>query len=113
MENDIAKLGTEIGRMERMEAMDAELSKPVSTPITEKPATAKVDTKPGRAADSYKTSFWNQMRNKTSVEIRNALSIGVDTDGGYLVPDTYEKNLIAALNDTMVVRIPMKAFRRL
>lgn len=104
MENDIAKLGTEIGRMERMEAMDAELSKPVSTPITEKPATAKVDTKPGRAADSYKTSFWNQMRNKTSVEIRNALSIGVDTDGGYLVPDTYEKNLIAALNDTMVVR---------
>ena len=55
MEATIAKLGTEIGRMERMEAMDAELAKPVATPITEKPATtAKVETKTGRAADEYK-----------------------------------------------------------
>jgi HK97 family phage major capsid protein len=63
-----------------------------------------VETKSGRAADTYKASFWNQMRNKTSVEVRNALSVGVDADGGYLVPDTYEKTLIQALNDTMVVR---------
>ena len=45
MEATIAKLGAEIGRMERMEAIDAELAKPVATPITEKPATAKVETK--------------------------------------------------------------------
>ena len=38
MENDITNLGKEISRMERLETMDAELSRPVNTPITEKPA---------------------------------------------------------------------------
>ena len=104
MEQKVQDYSTEIDRMERQEAIDRQMNAPTSTPITGKPATAKVDTKPGRAADAYKTSFWNQMRNKTNVEIRNALSVGVDADGGYLVPDTYEKQLISALNDQMVVR---------
>ncbi len=104
MEQKVQDYSAEIERMERQEAMDRQLNAPTSTPITGKPATAKVETKSGRAADTYKASFWNQMRNKTSVEVRNALSVGVDADGGYLVPDTYEKTLIQALNDTMVVR---------
>ena len=104
MEQKVQDYSTEIDRMERQEAMDRQLNAPTSTPITGKPTTAKVETKSGRAADTYKASFWNQMRNKTSVEVRNALSVGVDADGGYLVPDTYEKTLIQALNDTMVVR---------
>ena len=104
MEQKVQDYSTEIDRMERQEAMDRQLNAPTSTPITGKPATAKVETKSGRAADTYKASFWNQMRNKTSVEVRNALSVGVDADGGYLGPDTYEKTLIQALNDTMVVR---------
>ena len=44
MENDIANLGKEISRMERLEAMDAELSRPLTSPLTEKPAAvAKTD----------------------------------------------------------------------
>ena len=106
MEKKVQDYSTEIDRMERQEAIDRQMNAPTSTPITTKPSAAapKADTKTGRAADAYKTSFWNQMRNKTSVEVRNALSVGVDADGGYLVPDTYEKNLITALNDAMVVR---------
>jgi len=106
MEKKVQDYSTEIDRMERQEAIDRQMSAPTSTPITTKPSatTPKADTKTGRAADTYKASFWNQMRNKTSVEVRNALSVGVDADGGYLVPDTYEKNLITALNDAMVVR---------
>ena len=38
MEQDIADLGKEIARLERQEALDAELSKPVNTPLTSKPA---------------------------------------------------------------------------
>ena len=38
MEQDISDLGKEIARMERREALDAELNKPVSQPITGKPA---------------------------------------------------------------------------
>ena len=106
MEKKVQDYSTEIDRMERQEAIDRQMNAPTSTPITTKPSAAapKADTKTGRAADTYKASFWNQMRNKTSVEVRNALSVGVDADGGYLVPDTYEKNLITALNDAMVVR---------
>lgn len=55
MEQEISDLGREISRLERQEAMDAELSKPVNTPIIHKPeATAKVDTKTGRASNAYK-----------------------------------------------------------
>ena len=105
MEQKVKDYSSEIDRMERQEAIDREMNAPTSTPITAKPTTtAQIDTKPGRATDAYKTSFWKQMRNKTSIEVRNALSVGVDTEGGYLVPDTYEKNLVGALHDEMVIR---------
>lgn len=113
MENDITRLGTEIGRMERMEAMDAELSKPVSTPITEKPATAKADTKAGRASDTYKDAFWNVTRAKNGVsyEVRNALQEGVDSEGGYLVPDEFEHTLVQALHEEHIVRGQANVFQ--
>jgi HK97 family phage major capsid protein len=105
MEQKVKDYSAEIDRMERQEAIDRQMNAPTSTPITAKPTTtSQIDTKPGRAADAYKTSFWKQMRNKTSIEVRNALSVGVDSEGGYLVPDTYEKNLVEALHDEMVIR---------
>lgn len=105
MEQKVKDYSAEIDRMERQEAIDRQMNAPTSTPITAKPTTtSQIDTKPGRAADAYRTSFWKQMRNKTSIEVRNALSVGVDSEGGYLVPDTYEKNLVEALHDEMVIR---------
>lgn len=46
--------------MERLDAFERELNTPVNTPITQKPDTAKVDTKIGRASDTYKKAFWAQ-----------------------------------------------------
>ena len=40
MENEITALGNEISRLERLEAMDREMSLPTSAPLTEKPAAA-------------------------------------------------------------------------
>ena len=113
MEATIAKLGAEIGRMERMEAMDAEMSKPVNTPITEKPTTAKVDTKTGRAADEYKKAFWNATRTRDGIshEVRNALQVGADSEGGYLVPDEFENTLVQALNDEHIIRNHANVFQ--
>ena len=37
MEQDITDLGREIARLERQEALDAELSKPTASPLTGKP----------------------------------------------------------------------------
>ena len=107
MENDIANLGREISRMERLEAMDAELSRPLTSPLTEKPAAvAKADEKTGRASDEYSAAFWNQTRRKDSVtpEMKNALQEGVDSEGGYLVPDEFEHTLVQALEQENIVR---------
>ena len=107
MESDIANLGKEISRMERLEAMDAELSRPLTSPLTEKPAAvAKADEKTGRASDEYSAAFWNQTRRKDSVtpEMKNALQEGVDSEGGYLVPDEFEHTLVQALEQENIVR---------
>ena len=71
MENEITALGNEIQRLERLEAMDREMSMPTSAPITEKPArTVETDGKTGRASDAYKKAFWNQLRGRSSYEER-------------------------------------------
>ena len=52
MEADITALGKEVARLERQEALDKELSRAVSEPLTEKPMTAKSE-KTGTASDEY------------------------------------------------------------
>ncbi len=105
MEAEVVELGKEIDRLERQAVIDAELAKATSTPITNKPnAQVAGETKTGRATDEYKRAFWNNMRNRNSYEIQNALSIGTDSEGGYLVPDEYEKKLVEALEDEVFFR---------
>ena len=105
MEAEVVDLGKEIDRLERQAVIDAELAKATSTPITNKPnAQVAGETKTGRATDEYKRAFWNNMRNRNSYEIQNALSIGTDSEGGYLVPDEYEKKLVEALEDEVFFR---------
>jgi len=114
MEQEIIDLGKEISRMERLEAVDKEMSKATSTPLTAKPDSAKADTKVGRASDEYATAFWNHTRAKHDTmmpEVRNTLKVGVDTEGGYLVPDTFEKTLVQALGHDNVVRSHAHVFK--
>ena len=90
MEQEITDLGKEIARLERQEALDAELNKPVNRPITGQPMTNKSEVKTGRATDEYKSNFWNVMRSKAPMpQVVNALQVGVDSEGGYLVPDEF------------------------
>lgn len=114
MENEISDLGKEIARMERLEAMDKEMSKATSVPLTAKPEASKPTTKPGRASDEYNSAFWNVTRSKHDSihpEVRNTLKVGVDTEGGYLVPDTFEKHLVEALESKKIVRSHAHVFK--
>ena len=79
MEQDIADLGKEITRMERQQAMDAELNRPVNKPLTARPDSMKEDTKTGTASDAYKKAFWENTRHKDSVtpEMKNTLREGL------------------------------------
>ena len=108
MEQDVMNLGKEIERLERQAAIDAELSKATSTPLTGKPG-AKMGKdeveKTGRASDEYKGSFWNAMRVKAPMpSVLNALQEGTDSEGGYLVPDEFERTLVEALEEENVFR---------
>ena len=100
MEADVVALGKEIDRLERQAAIDLELSKPTSNPITNKPGTAMTgEEKTGRATDEYRQAFWDAMRKKNYFDVRNALQVGTDTEGGYLVPDEFERTLVEGLEE--------------
>jgi HK97 family phage major capsid protein len=101
MEADVVALGKEIERLERQAAIDAELSAPTAAPIRNAPNT-NGEPKTGRASAEYKGAFWNAMRGKAS--LANALQIGTDSEGGYLVPDEYERALIEGLEEENIFR---------
>ena len=86
MEKKIVDLGKEIERMERMEKLNAEMSKPTSEPVMTQPGD-HIDSKPSVTSAEYSEAFWNSVRNRYYVS--NDLQVGTDTEGGYLVPDEF------------------------
>ena len=58
----------------------------------------------GRASAEYQTAFWNAMRKKNYYDVNNALSIGEDAEGGYLVPDEFERKLVEGLEEESFFR---------
>lgn len=107
MEADIVNLGKEVARLERQEAIDAELNHPTSLPLTEKPSTQNIEGKTGLASNAYRTEFFGALRGKP---ITNVLSEGVDADGGYLVPVEFERTLVKGLQEANIVRSIAKSF---
>lgn len=101
MEQEIVDLGKEIQRRERQEAMDAELNKPVNKPLTTSPDGAK-GKKSGRASNEYKEDFGRHLRGKAP--IHNVLSESVDADGGYLVPEEFERQIVQGLDEANIIR---------
>jgi HK97 family phage major capsid protein len=116
MENEISALTKEIDRESRLSAIENDLKKPTTTPILGQPETSvqvghKLDGvqtghQNGRAKDEYRAAFWTAMKSKDGLEIsvKNALSEGVNADGGYLVPDEYERKIIDTLEEENIFR---------
>ena len=105
MEKKIKDYSAEIERMEQMEALENELSKPVNTPIVAKPMTADGKKKPktGRASDEYREGMLKALRSNFK-QVSNILQEGVDADGGYLVPEEYDSRLIDVLTEENIMR---------
>lgn len=102
MEQKIKDYGSEIERMEQMAAMDAQLSKPTSVPLTGKPLNGD-KPKSGRASDEYKAAILNALRTNFR-QVSDVLSEGVDANGGYLVPEEYDSRLIDTLTEENIMR---------
>ena len=112
MEADVVKLGKEIDRLERQAALDRELEQPVTRPITERPISGADNARTGRASDEYIAAFWTAMRNRSGhFSVQNALQIGDDAEGGFLVPDEYERTLVDALREENRLRTLCKIIR--
>lgn len=103
MEQEIVDLGREIQRRERQEAIDAELAKPVTAPITGKPGNQQEEKKTGRASAEYRDAVLAALRSNFR-KVSNILSEGVDANGGYLVPEEYDSRLIDVLDAENIMR---------
>ncbi len=74
MEATIVNLGKEIQRMERQAEIEAEMTKATSTPILTTPtAQGMTSEKTGTASAEYSAAFWNSIRNRNYMDIRNAV----------------------------------------
>ena len=91
MASDVKALGDEIRRLEDQMEMDAKLSAATSAPVHQDPKAGQRDVilRPTATAN---------------LEVRDALSVGVDQNGGYTVPDEFERQLIQALEENNVFR---------
>lgn len=104
MEKEIEDLTSAIERQQRAERREAELSKPINSPITGKPFLSDTDNeKTGRASDAYKNAMLSAMRSNFR-NVSNVLQEGVDADGGYLVPEEYDHRLIDVLDGENIMR---------
>ena len=104
MESDVVALGREIDRLERQAAIDAELARATSSPITNTPDSIGGHST-GRSSPEYRQAFWTAMRSqKPRYEVLDALQVGTDSEGGHLVPDTFERTLVKALEEENIFR---------
>lgn len=105
METEFEQLSDAISRQQRADAREAELAKPVNSPITGKPyvMSTQSEEKKGRASEAYKKAMLTAMRTNFR-QISDVLSEGVDADGGYLVPIEYDRRLIDVLEEENIMR---------
>lgn len=90
----------QIETLQEMEDLENSLNAPVNQPIVNEPA-AKKDEKKGTASDAYRKDFMNFIRKGV---VTNVLTEGTDSEGGYLVPDEFERKLIEKLEENNAMR---------
>lgn len=104
MEKEIEDLTAAIDRQQRAAQREADLNKPLNSPLTNKPYKGEQsEKKGGRATDEYKNAMLSAMRSNFR-NISNVLQEGVDSDGGYLVPEEYDSRLIDVLEEENIMR---------
>lgn len=105
MEAKIQNYSEEIERLQKMEAIEKELAKPVNKPLVTSPMNEsdEKEQKTGRASAAYKKAMLNAIRCQFR-QVSNVLQEGVKEDGGYLVPEEYDSRLIDILNEQNVMR---------
>ena len=106
MEADVVAYGKDIERLERQRRLEAELAKPATDAIVNAPVAdngVNQETKTGRASDEYKKAMLDAIRTDFR-HVSNVMSEGVAADGGYLVPDEWDRRLIESIEEQNIMR---------
>ena len=102
MEKDIKDLSDAIERQRRADEIEAKLSAPTSSPIRHTPGNDN-NVASGTASKEYHNAFFGAMRSKFTNNA-DVLSVGVNTDGGYTVPDEFADSIVEGLKEENVIR---------
>ena len=104
MEADVVAYGKDIERLERQQRLEAELQKPATDAIVNTPSVEDIEKpKTGRASEEYKKAMLEAIRTDFR-RVSNVLSEGVAADGGYLVPDEWDRRLIDSIEEQNIMR---------
>lgn len=102
MEKEVMDYTKSIERLQRQEALDNKLYQPTTSPVKNNPSKPK--GKGGfRATDEYKSSMLTALRTNFR-QISDVLEEGNDANGGYLVPEEYDRRLIDVLDEENIMR---------
>lgn len=102
MEKEVMDYTKSIERLQRQEALDNKLSQPTTSPVKNNPSKPK--GKGGfRATDEYKSSMLTALRTNFR-QVSDVLEEGNDANGGYLVPEEYDRRLIDVLDEENIMR---------
>lgn len=107
MEKEMDELSNQIERQQRAEKMEDAMGKPMRQMMRNEIKGGETKNVGPRGTEAYNTAFWDFMRIGNAAmtpEIRNSLKVGTDANGGYLVPEEFEKTLIEALDEGNIFR---------
>jgi len=103
---EVDKLGKQIEREERMRALEKDLDTRDAEPHKPEPQIQQRDAR-SRGTEEYRNAYLNYLRlgrNGLDANEIRALQVGTDTEGGYLVPDEFEKTLVQGLEEQNIMR---------
>jgi HK97 family phage major capsid protein len=104
MEADLDNMGKQIDMLNRQADLEAKLKAPTTEPIKGTPG-AGAKAKAGRASNEYNEAYWKYCKSRgTNFEVINALEIGTDSEGGFLVPESWESSVIEIMSGMSAMR---------
>ncbi len=111
MESDLQSLTNRIERLERQwqaeNTLESRAGEPTVLPEPGAEPDGREDRTNPRATNEYRNAFLRYLRSSHSGlfpdEVR-VLQVGTDPEGGYLVPDQYQRQLVEALTERNIMR---------
>lgn len=104
MEEEISNVSASIKRQEKIDAREQVMNQPVRSAIVGRPGEFGSE-KSGVNSEAYNQAFNRYLKCKeVPPSVRNDLEVGTAAEGGYLVPDEFERKLIESLDENNIFR---------